>query len=143
MYRVLFWPTVVYVPSNCTGQASRAHTGDMQMFTKQGTTDRIDNDSFVASSGAAAMLNKSISTHNRILKVAVVIAVAVIVLVASAAQVSADNDNGAGSVPLTNFRALTADAPWVGSLEEAGQGHASVINMAAFYADTIDAPDIG
>jgi hypothetical protein len=34
------------------------------MFTAQGTTDRIDYNSFVASNGATAMLNKSIRTHN-------------------------------------------------------------------------------
>ena len=112
------------------------------MFTTQSTTDRTDNDSFVTSYGATAMLNKSISTNNRIMIMAVVIAVAAIALFANAIPASADNDANVGALPLVNFRTLTTDAPYAGSLEEAGQGHASVINMEAFYADTTDAPRI-
>ena len=112
------------------------------MFNKQGTSDRIDNNSFVTSNGAAAMLNKSINTNNRIMTMAAVISVAVIALFASSIPASADNNSDVKVVPLAEFRALTTDAPYVGSLEEAGQGHASVINMAAFYADTTDAPSV-
>ena len=112
------------------------------MFTTQSTTDRTSNDNFVISNGATSMLTRSISTNNRIMTIAAVIAVVAVALFSSATPASADTRSDVSAAAFASFRDLTTDAPYAGSLEEAGQGHASVINMAAFYADTTDAPRI-
>ena len=43
----------------------------------------------------------------------------------------------------TSLSTLTTDAPYTVSMKEAWQGGASVINLAAFYAGTMDAPEVG
>jgi hypothetical protein len=50
--------------------------------------------------------------------------------------------SGENVVDLASFRALMVDAPYAGSLEQVGQGSASAIDMAPFYANTTNAPRV-